>query len=214
MTATERTHDGPVLGVDVGGTFTDVVLAGADGRMHTAKVPTTPSDPVVAVLHGVTAALAAAGIEPAAVTRFVHGTTLATNVILQRAGGPVALVTTEGFGDLLRLGHDARVEEDRYDLAYTPPAPPIDPRMTFEVRERVDARGGVILPLTDDAIAELVGRVVDAAPTGVAVCLLHSYAYPDARRRASPVRCAPHSPTCRSSSPRSCGRSHASTNAP
>ena len=178
MTATESIHDGPVLGVDVGGTFTDVVLAGADGSMHTAKVPTTPADPVEAVLHGVTMALAAAGVEPAAVTRFVHGTTLATNVILQRAGGPVALVTTEGFGDLLRLGRDARVEEDRYDLAYTPPAPPVDPRMTFEVRERVDARGGVILPLTDDAVAELVGHVVDVAPAGVAVCLLHSYAYP------------------------------------
>ncbi len=135
-----------VLGVDVGGTFTDVVLTGPDG-MHTAKVPTTPHDPVVGVVDGVTAVLAVAHAELGAVTRFVHGTTLATNVILQRTGGPVALVTTEGFADVLRLGRDARVEEDRYDLAYTPPAPPVDPRLTFEVHERVDATGTVLVPL-------------------------------------------------------------------
>jgi N-methylhydantoinase A len=167
-----------VLGVDVGGTFTDVVLIDDDG-MHTAKVPTTPTDPVDGVIDGVTAVLAAAGVDLAAVTRLVHGTTLATNVILQRTGGPVALVTTEGFGDVLRLGRDARVEADRYDLAYAPPAPPVDPDLTFEVRERVDARGEVLEPLHDDAVTVLVARIVEAAPAGVAVCLLHSYARPD-----------------------------------
>jgi N-methylhydantoinase A len=119
------------------------------------------------------------GIEAGAVTRFVHGTTLATNVILQRSGGPVALLTTEGFADLLRLGRQARVEEDRYDLHFAPAVPPVDPRLTFEVRERVDAAGTPIVALTAAAIDDVVTRVVAAAPTGVAVCLLHSYARPD-----------------------------------
>ncbi len=168
-----------VLGVDVGGTFTDVVLLDGNDGMHTAKVPTTATDPVDGVLEGVTAVLASAGADLSTVTRFVHGTTLATNVILQRTGGPVALITTEGFGDVLRLGRYARVEADRYDLAYTPPAPPVDPDLTFEVRERIDARGAVLEPLRVNAVTALVARVVEAAPAGVAVCLLHSYTRPD-----------------------------------
>jgi N-methylhydantoinase A len=179
-----------VLGVDVGGTFTDVVLS-RSGELHTAKIPTTPDDPVHGVVDGISAVLADAGRELGDVTRFVHGTTLATNVILQRAGGPVALVTTEGFGDVLRLGRDARVEEDRYDLAYTPPAPPVDARLTFEVRERVGANGVVHVPLTDEAIAQVVDRIVSAEPTGVALCLLHAYARPDHEQAvAAAVRAA------------------------
>ncbi len=88
-------------------------------------------------------------------------------------------------------GATPRVEADRYDLAYTPPAPPVDPNLTFEVRERVDAGGAVLEPLTDDALLGLVARIVDAAPTGVAVCLLHSYARPDHEAAiASAVRAA------------------------
>jgi N-methylhydantoinase A len=167
------------LGVDVGGTFTDVVLADGAGGLHTAKVPTTPHDPIVGVVAGTAQVLGDAGVGAGDVTRFVHGTTLATNVILERSGGPVALVTTEGFADLLRLGREARVEEDRYDLHFTPAVPPVDPRLTFEVRERVDAAGTPIVELTTTAIDDVVARVVAAAPTGVAVCLLHSYARPD-----------------------------------
>jgi N-methylhydantoinase A len=167
------------LGVDVGGTFTDVVLADATGGLHTAKVPTTPADPIVAVVRGVTEILGAAGVDAGAVTRFVHGTTLATNVILQRTGGPVALVTTEGFADVLRLGRAARVEEDRYDVHFTPAPPPVDPRLTFEVRERIDASGAVLVPLTDPAIEKVVAQVAVERPTGVAVCLLHAYARPE-----------------------------------
>ena len=182
------------LGADVGGTFTDIVLTDGSGALVTAKVPTTPHDPAVGVVDGVACVLQEASIDPSAVTRFVHGTTLATNVILQRSGGPVALVTTEGFSDLLRLGREARVEEDRYDLRYTPAPPPVDARRTFEVRERVDATGTPVIELTDVAIDEVVTQVVASAPVGVAVCLLHSYAHPDheqrvarALRRALPV---------------------------
>ncbi len=172
-------RDGWFLGVDVGGTFTDVVLADGEGGLQIAKVLTTPRDPHVGVVHGVTQVLAGAGVDAGSVTRFVHGTTLATNVILQRSGGPVALVTTEGFADVLRLGRDARVEADRYDLFFTPAAPPVDPRLTFEVRERVDARGTPVVPLTAAAIDDVVAQVVATAPSGVAVCFLHSYARPD-----------------------------------
>ena len=170
------------VGVDVGGTFTDVVLADGDGDIRTGKVLTTPEDPREGVVAAVNQVLADAAVEPGAVTRVVHGTTLATNVILQRAGGPVALITTEGFADLLRLGREARVEEDRYDLLFTPAAPPVDPQLTFEVRERVSAQGEVLVPLTDDAIATVVAQIDASAPKAVAVCFLHSYARPDHER--------------------------------
>jgi len=100
--------DAWVLGADVGGTFTDLVLTSAAGSLHTAKVPTTPADPIEGIVRGVGEVLRDAGIDAADVTRFVHGTTLAANVILQRTVAPVALVTTEGFADLLRLGRAAR----------------------------------------------------------------------------------------------------------
>jgi N-methylhydantoinase A len=173
------------VGVDIGGTFTDVALVGPDGRLHIAKVPTTPEDPRVAVVEGVRHVLASAGVAPDAVARVVHGTTLATNVVLERRGGPVALVATEGFADVLRLGRQARVEDDRYDLHYTPTPPPVDPALTFEVAERVSASGAVLVELTDAAVREVVRRVVDARPASVAICLLHAYAYPTHERRVA-----------------------------
>ena len=139
------------------------------------KVLTTPEDPRAGVTDGVRQVLADAGVEPGAVSRVVHGTTLATNVVIQRSGGPVALVTTEGFADVLRLGREARVEEDRYDLFFAPATPPVDPQLTFEARERMDAHGEPLVPLTEEAVAEVVGRVAAAQPSGVAVCFLHAY---------------------------------------
>ena len=197
--SSERGPSGPAsaesgyVGVDVGGTFTDVVLAGADGSVRIGKVLTTPEDPRVGVVDGIRQVLAGAGIDAGAVSRVVHGTTLATNVVIERSGGPVALVTTAGFADLLRLGREARVEDDRYDLFFTPMPAPVDPRLTFEARERVNARGDVLVALDDDAIADVVAQVTAARPTGVAVCFLHSYANPaheravvDALRAAMP----------------------------
>jgi len=166
------------IGVDVGGTFTDVVLADSSGGVAIGKVLTTPDDPRVGVVDGIRQVLDGAIVDPEAVSRVVHGTTLATNVVVQRAAGPVALVTTEGFGDLLRLGRQARVEEDRYDLFFTPAAPPVDARFTFEVAERVSADGEVLVPLTDEAVADVARDVGAARPAGVAVCFLHSYAHP------------------------------------
>jgi N-methylhydantoinase A len=173
------------VGVDVGGTFTDVVLADGAGGVTIGKVLTTPDDPRRGVVEGVRHVLDRAAVDPGAVSRVVHGTTLATNVVVQHTAAPIALVTTEGFGDLLRLGREARVEDDRYNLFFTPAAPPVDADLTFEVAERVNAQGEVLVPLTDEAIADVVRRVVAADPAGVSVCFLHAYANPAHEQRVT-----------------------------
>src|SRR6516162_1063410 len=157
------------VGVDVGGTFTDVVVGASGPALHVAKVLTTPEDPLVGVLAGIEEALATTGVAPAEVSRVVHGTTLATNVILEQRGGPVGFVTTAGFGDLLRLGREARVEEDRFDLWFEPPRAPLRHSLTFEAPERVDARGRVLTPLEPGAAAEVAARVGAARPAAVAI---------------------------------------------
>ena len=164
------------VGVDVGGTFTDVVVGASGPALHVAKVLTTPEDPLVGVMNGVEEALATTGVAPGDVSRVVHGTTLATNVILEQRGGPVAFVTTAGFGDLLRLGREARVEEDRFDLWFEPPRAPLRHALTFEAPERVDARGRVLTALEPGAAAEVAARVAAARPAAVAICLLNAYA--------------------------------------
>jgi N-methylhydantoinase A len=167
-----------MVGVDVGGTFTDVVLADPSGRLHIGKVATTPSDPRDGVALGIASVLAGAGVDPSTVTRLVHGTTLATNAILQGGGPPVAFVTTQGFGDLLRLGREARVEDDRFDLFFQTPEPPLDHRLTFEVAERVNARGQVLVALTAKHADLVAARVAESRPAAVAICFLHSFTNP------------------------------------
>jgi N-methylhydantoinase A len=170
-------------GIDVGGTFTDVVLASTGGDVFVGKVLTTPDDPRDGVVEGITSLVEESGIDPGCVRRVVHGTTLATNIVLQGAGDPVALVATAGFGDVLRLGREARVEEDRFDLRFTPLRPPVDPQLTFEVCERVNARGEVLEPLTDAGVADVTAALRAARPVSVAICPLHAYANPDHERR-------------------------------
>ncbi len=166
------------LGVDVGGTFTDVVLAGSDGAIETEKVVTTPADPLVGVTRGIDELLSRTGVRGSDITRIVHGTTLATNVVLERRGSRVALVTTEGFGDLLQLGRESRVEDERYDLFFSVPDPPVERHLTFEAPERVRFDGTVERALTADAAAAVARQVAAESPDAVAVCLLHSYAHP------------------------------------
>lgn len=175
--------EGCLIGADIGGTFTDVVLTRADGRLHVAKQLTTPDAPERSVLEGIERVLADAGVAPADVARVVHGTTLATNAVIERRGARVAFVTTEGFGDLLRIGREARVEDDRYDLLFEPSPPPLTREHVFEVRERTDARGDVLVAF-DAAQAEAVAEAVAAvAPEAVAICFLHAYAAPDHEQR-------------------------------
>ena len=165
------------VGIEVGGTFTDIVAV--DGsRVEVAKVPSTPHSPDI----GAYAAIGAAGIAAADIADLVHGSTVATNAILERKGARIAFVTSQGFRDILFLQrHDRR---NIYDLRYAKPAPPVARRDCFEVPERVDGAGNIILPLDETSIR---GALIPALAAGnydaVAICLLSAYAAPDHERR-------------------------------
>ena len=155
------------VGIDVGGTFTDLVAVDALGNVTTEKVRSTPSDQS----DGVGSALALLGA--ARVSRFVHGTTVATNMLLERAGARVALITTDGFQDVLHLARQDRAS--LYDLSRHHAPPLVAREHTIGARERI-APEGVILALSDAAIAEVVARVAELQPDIVAIVLLHAYA--------------------------------------
>ncbi|WP_433254913.1 hydantoinase/oxoprolinase family protein [Streptosporangium sp. CA-135522] len=173
------------IGVDVGGTFTDAVVRGPGGETAVAKCLSTHGDPADGIVTAVTAALGRT--DPAAVTRVVHATTLATNAVLERRGARVAYVTTGGFRSAIPLGRYARVEEDRYDLRFDPPAPPVAAEDCFEVPERVGSRGEVLRPLDEEAVVRIGEEIVRRGVTAVAVCLLHSYANPRHERRVAEI---------------------------
>jgi N-methylhydantoinase A len=165
-----------LLGVDVGGTFTDAVLV-AGGVVHTAKAPTTPDDQSRGVMTAVERALQAAGADAGAVEGFAHGMTVATNALLEGTVARTAFVATDGFTDIVALGRQARRE--LYRLCAAHPAPLTPPERRFAAHERTGP-DGVLAPLAD--LADLVEAVADAEPEAVAVCLLHSYRHPDHER--------------------------------
>src|SRR5690349_972869 len=160
-----------LLGVDVGGTFTDAVLA-VGGRLVTAKAPTTPEDQSEGVLNAVTAVLERAGEDARDVEEFAHGTTAATNALLEGQGARTVLVATQGFEDLVELGRQARA--DLYRLCERRPAPLVPPERRVGAPERMGPDG----PLTDLDAAATVAAVKDHDPESVAVCLLHAYRHP------------------------------------
>jgi N-methylhydantoinase A/oxoprolinase/acetone carboxylase beta subunit len=168
-----------LLGVDVGGTFTDAVLVGADGAVHTAKVPTTPSDQALGVLNAVSEVLARADATPGEVTGFAHGMTVATNALLEGRAARTALIGTAGFTDVIELGRQARVH--LYRLCDAAPAPLVAPELRFAAAERCGP-DGPLLALDAAEAEELVEEVVAAEPEAVAVVLLHSYAHPEHER--------------------------------
>src|SRR4051812_21314988 len=180
-------EDGYALGVDVGGTFTDVVLAGPEGQVAVAKTLSTHDDPTEGILTGIRAALATGGVTADQVTRVVHATTLATNAILERRGERVAHVATEGFRSMLPLGRYARVEEDRFDIYFDPPSPPIPAADCFEVPERLDSEGSVLLPLDEAAVRRVAATVRDRGIRAVSIALLHSYANPAHELRVAEI---------------------------
>src|ERR1700759_5772875 len=164
-----------LLGVDVGGTFSDAVLALDDGRLITAKAPTTPADQSEGVQAAVAAALERAGSTADQVREFSHGMTVATNALREGVGARTAFVATEGFTDLIALGRRARPE--LYRLCAAGPAPLSPPERRLAVRERMTP-DGPLTELTAGAIAELITRLRAAAPAAVAVALLHPYRHP------------------------------------
>jgi N-methylhydantoinase A len=165
-----------LLGVDVGGTFTDVVLA-VDGRLVTAKSPSTPDDQSEGVMAAVETALERADRAAGEVEAFAHGMTVATNALLEGRGARTALVATEGFTDIVELGRQARA--DLYRLCAAHPPPLVPPERRFAAGERTGP-DGPLAPLADaEAVA---GAVAEAGPEAVAVVLLHSYRHPDHER--------------------------------
>ena len=167
-----------LLGVDVGGTFTDAVLA-VSGRLVTAKAATTPEDQSTGVLAAVRAALERAEAPASDVTAFSHGTTVATNALLEGRGARTALVATAGFEDVVELGRQARA--DLYRLYAAHPAPLVPPERRVGARERMGP-DGPLQALEDDGIAEVLERVRALEPEAVAVCLLHAYRHPEHER--------------------------------
>jgi N-methylhydantoinase A len=168
-----------LLGVDVGGTFTDAVLLG-DGVLVTAKAPTTPEDQSLGVMAAIEAALLRAGREPHTVTAFAHGMTVATNALLEGRHSRTALVATEGFTDVVELGRQARA--DLYRLCATRPAPLVPPELRFGAPERMTP-DGPLRELTVEAADVLAQAVAAAAPEAVAVVLLHAYRHPQHEQR-------------------------------
>jgi len=164
------------LAVDIGGTFTDVVLLDAEsGRVVVDKALTTPQTPLDGVRAGVTQLLQKAGVSPSDISKpIVHATTLVTNALIEGKTGRAGLVTTAGFGDTLLIRDEHRY--DMYDLQIEFPAPPIARELTFEIAERVSAAGEVVLAPDSTGLEALTGSLRDADVEAVAVCLLNSYA--------------------------------------
>ncbi len=161
------------MGVDIGGTFTDVVVE-SGGALHVAKVLTTHDAPEDAILAGMAQACAAAGVPPSALGQIVHGTTLATNALIERRGARTALVTTEGFRDVIEMRTESRFEQ--YDLDLELPPPLLPRNMRHVLRERMDADGGVLIPLDRAEAEALADRLAEGGVESVAVGFLHSYA--------------------------------------
>ena len=161
------------VGIEIGGTFTDLVWRRTDGSLGTHKVLSTPD----ALQQGVMQALDEAGVILPSVGHLVHGSTVATNALLTRTGAPTGLLTTEGFRDLLEIGRQDRVG-NIYELFYRKPAPPVPRRLVREVRERMLPDGTVRVPLDTEAAWRAARELLDAGVTSLAICLLHSYRNP------------------------------------
>ncbi len=175
------------IGIDIGGTFTDVVCRLGDGTLRIAKVPTTHGDPSRAVLAALDMAARAWGVDAAAINRFTHGTTIATNAVLERKGARIGLIATEGFKDVLEIGRQMR--HQMYDLVLKPETPVFlaPGRYRKEVRERLDAHGNVLVPLDEDSVRRAVGELLAQDVRAIAVSLLFSFLDPAHERRVRDI---------------------------
>ena len=161
------------IGVDIGGTFTDIALLSAD-VLTTAKVLTTYEKPEQAVLDGIEIALDQAGLEPSAIGQVIHGTTLVTNALIQRKGARVAFITTEGFRDVIEMRSENRFEQ--YDLNLTLPKPLVPRQDRLTLNERMGPEGEVLLALDPQEVKAMVQKVLDEGYESVAIGILHAYA--------------------------------------
>ena len=187
------------LGVDIGGTFTDIVLLGTDGALFNKKILSTPDDYSRAIEDGVREVLDTTGIAASEIVEVAHGTTVATNAIIERKGVQVALITTEGFRDVLEI---ARFRAPRlYDVGFRKPEPLVERRLRFTVPERITAAGEVDKPLDETAVAAVAKRCAEAGVNAIAVCFLNAYVDPRHEERAAAIlnELLPEIPVTRSS---------------
>ncbi|WP_072386134.1 hydantoinase/oxoprolinase family protein [Hyphomicrobium sp. CS1BSMeth3] len=169
------TRDQPAVrvAVDVGGTFTDIVVMTANGILHESKVSTTPDDPSRGVVEGLASLLAELGAAPGSVAEVLHGTTVGSNTILQRTGARTGLITTRGFRDVLEIGRIRM--PDMFDLTWDKPKPLVPRRHRLEVTERIAADGTVIHPLSETDVTAAAEQLIADGIEAIAICFLNSY---------------------------------------
>jgi N-methylhydantoinase A len=168
------------LAVDIGGTFTDLALE-AGGKRTTVKLLTTQADPERGVMEGFGTVIAAAGVAPGDIGLIIHGTTLATNAIIERKGARTALITTAGFRDVIAMGNESRY--DQYDLNIVLPEPLVPRYLRLPVPERLDNTGNILRPLDEAAVHALIPLLRQENVESVAVGLLHAFVNPVHERR-------------------------------
>ncbi|MDE2791727.1 MAG: hydantoinase/oxoprolinase family protein [Paracoccaceae bacterium] len=174
------------IGVDVGGTFTDIAVNPGDGReLYLHKLPSTPDAPEKAVIDGLREILVENSLEAGQIRRLAHGTTVGTNALIQRKCGKVALITSEGFRDLLELARQTRPTV--YDMHRDHPEPLVPRNLRIEVPQRRLADGTVHVPLASNAVADAAACIAEAGVDCVVVCFLHSYAFPEDEDRAAEI---------------------------
>jgi N-methylhydantoinase A len=172
------------LAADIGGTFTDIVLE-TPARRHSCKVLTTTAAPELGVLEGIEIVLAEARVAAKDVDVFIHGTTLATNALIERKGAKTALITTEGFRDVIETGYEKRF--DHYDLMIDRPAPLVPRTRRYTVRERLAVNGDVLVPLDEAALPALARKLKEDKVGAVAIGLLHAYAHDGHEKRVRDI---------------------------
>ena len=172
-------------GVDIGGTFTDIVLLADDGSRYTKKVSSTVDDYARAIVEGLGALLDEVGAEASGIVELLHGTTVASNAILEHKGARTGLITTKGFRDVLEI-RNLRMPR-LYDMSWTKPPPLIERRLRTEIDERVNAEGGIDRPLDEESVERAVHFLVGEGVEAIAVCLLHSYLNPAHEERVKEI---------------------------
>jgi N-methylhydantoinase A/oxoprolinase/acetone carboxylase beta subunit len=180
------------VGVDIGGTFTDIVCAGSDGSLRLMKRPTTRGNPAAAVRDAVEAMRTDWGIDPASIARFVHGSTVATNAVIERKGARTGIVTTAGFKDVLEIGRQMRHQMS--DLILKPETPVFlaPGARRKEVRERIAADGAIVTALDEDDVRRVVAELAADGVKAIAIVFLFSFINPAHERQAREIIAAAH----------------------
>src|SRR5574342_325777 len=173
------------VGIDIGGTFTDMLVLGEDGAAVIGKTLTTPEDPSQAVENALRPALQNGVVKSAERGTLIHGATLVTNALIERKGAPTALLTTEGFRDAVEIGREHRYE--LYDLNLDLPKPLVPRHLRFDVPERMAADGTVLKPLDDAFVRRLVTELRDKGIKAIGICYLNSFRNPSHERRTAKI---------------------------